>query len=1179
MLKFSRNGNVVAVSTPDGITPVSQDPTGHEIASWWQSGAPTRKSMVDDEGVVDFAGRRMPEEDGFWMAATGEAARMGVDVEGITADEAFRILAKPREQAPVFDFEDASAAHVESDGSMEIPWWMADSLGLEKGEGHKYVKRVPRPGGGYRYFYNVAGVGSTQHFEQGAKFQVHGKASAAHLAGGKGHIEIIGKTEGGNLKIRHDETGEEAVISPAVLSAMLHHEHAAALDAHKAKLGADIQAAEKHGTPKQVAKLKAEAAKHEHTAELAKPAMSWTSDADGVLTTTHAGNKYDYDPDSGGGVVYWHGPHGGGMVVKEGVATKSAAEAAITSHAATEEAKEYAKPKPAPVPLKAPSPKDRLAMIIDLASKVDPENEHHMANMVVGIKAAVSEFAPLASKKKLNPAVNKLIHTMNSANGPQEKLAAIGSLASFMALHTDSAPAPSAGVPATQKPAAPPGAATMLADAAKAKAETPPAKDAPLKEHHAWQAALPEGTVINLAGAGLGIQHGKFKKTGGKWKAVGASGSLIGPAITGYELSQSMPGRVTVAQGVAKGKRPGAALASYQKELEGAQDEHASAPTDETAARLDVAHAAHQAATKASVKHTKAAGDAVQAEAAAAMEDDDADGDGEDDGEQVQQAQPRRPAKLDSAPLAPGVSASGHDEDFPQRGAVRPATDSGAKQDEVEKLRHQAEDLATKLAGMVHQVGPETTPLFNALKGQLRQAHTDPHPDHIRALVGQVKAFLVFMDAFSRAKVKSPGKAVKKSMEAYLAVALARAGRERSNLDDQPLTKSAGILRDPLDALAIMAVDDLDVFTAAAFARTVSEDTRKGMRPFSFDELRAHAAAAVPLEPPSFPNRQEHPFVGVIRLPGGVVVDVENERGGTRSGTGADGKEWSVTMPDHYGEIRGTKGNDGEPMDIFVGDHLHAPYVYVVALQNESGAHDEDKIFYGYRTRGEVDAVYAAAYPRRKDLKMAVRKLTQAEFLSIVHGDEDRQRRVDAGQQLAKSLRAVARQLNPEGVAEEESDLLDRLRGAPLAKGSAGPFIGPKGGKWADAAHTIPWSEPKSAPKAEPPRAVTFTDALKHPQGKEIIEKIEDYQASTDGERRFASEIADGWAELKKVTGYDHLAGETPMPRTQKSMPNDVAGFARHMRLTTEGDAGRGFARALGGIPQQTANVIDPRRG
>ena len=27
----------------------------------------------------------------------------------------------------------------------------------------------------------------------------------------------------------------------------------------------------------------------------------------------------------------------------------------------------------------------------------------------------------------------------------------------------------------------------------------------------------------------------------------------------------------------------------------------------------------------------------------------------------------------------------------------------------------------------------------------------------------------------------------------------------------------------------------------------------------------------------------------------------------------------------------------------------------------------------------------------------------------------------------------------------------------------AGPFIGPRGGKWADAKHTIPWGEEKSA--------------------------------------------------------------------------------------------------------------------
>lgn len=149
----------------------------------------------------------------------------------------------------------------------EVPEWLAGALAraasLTKGAGHRYIRRVPKSGGGYRYFYKVSGGGGLGHEDEmkvGAKFRV--------ANGGKeGHFEIVGKDDKGNLRIKHDESGHESSVSPAALRSMLHAEHAQSLTAHREKLAADIKATD---DPKAKARLLAEAGKYEHTKDLAE---------------------------------------------------------------------------------------------------------------------------------------------------------------------------------------------------------------------------------------------------------------------------------------------------------------------------------------------------------------------------------------------------------------------------------------------------------------------------------------------------------------------------------------------------------------------------------------------------------------------------------------------------------------------------------------------------------------------------------------------------------------------------------------------------------------------------------------------------------------------------------------------------------------------------------------------
>ena len=153
----------------------------------------------------------------------------------------------------------------------EVPEWLAHALAmaatLMKAAGHRYIRRVPKAGGGYRYFYKVSGGGGLGHEDEmkvGAKFRI------AH-GGKEGHFEIVGKDDKGNLRIKHDESGHESTVSPVALRGMLHAEHAQSLKTHREKLAADIKAA---ADPKAKVRLLAEAGKYEHTRDLAEPGKS-----------------------------------------------------------------------------------------------------------------------------------------------------------------------------------------------------------------------------------------------------------------------------------------------------------------------------------------------------------------------------------------------------------------------------------------------------------------------------------------------------------------------------------------------------------------------------------------------------------------------------------------------------------------------------------------------------------------------------------------------------------------------------------------------------------------------------------------------------------------------------------------------------------------------------------------
>lgn len=93
----------------------------------------------------------------------------------------------------------------------------------------------------------------------------------------------------------------------------------------------------------------------------------------------------------------------------------------------------------------------------------------------------------------------------------------------------------------------------------------------------------------------------------------------------------------------------------------------------------------------------------------------------------------------------------------------------------------------------------------------------------------------------------------------------------------------------------------------------------------------------------------------------GLVMVIENPRGSVREGKGG---AWRITMPHHYGFIKGTQSADGEEMDCFVGPNLKAQDVFIVNQNKQDGSFDEHKCMIGFDSVDDARKAYDESYRR-----------------------------------------------------------------------------------------------------------------------------------------------------------------------------------------------------------------------
>jgi hypothetical protein len=101
----------------------------------------------------------------------------------------------------------------------------------------------------------------------------------------------------------------------------------------------------------------------------------------------------------------------------------------------------------------------------------------------------------------------------------------------------------------------------------------------------------------------------------------------------------------------------------------------------------------------------------------------------------------------------------------------------------------------------------------------------------------------------------------------------------------------------------------------------------------------------------------------------GLPIAVENRKGSVRSGVDRGGKPWRTVMKMPYGYIKGSKGADGEAVDVFVGPHEDATHAFVVHQHKPDGTgYDEDKVMLGLRNLKEAIKSYLQHYNSKKFL-------------------------------------------------------------------------------------------------------------------------------------------------------------------------------------------------------------------
>jgi hypothetical protein len=165
---------------------------------------------------------------------------------------------------------------------------------------------------------------------------------------------------------------------------------------------------------------------------------------------------------------------------------------------------------------------------------------------------------------------------------------------------------------------------------------------------------------------------------------------------------------------------------------------------------------------------------------------------------------------------------------------------------------------------------------------------------------------------------------------------------------------------------------------AALDGQTVNDETKTQLVEESPVDTAAHEAAPSPTNDTPKPTEAQieagNYKKGHINV-AGLDITIENPQGSVRSGTGADGNEWSVTMNHHYGYMLGSEGNDGDQIDTYVNPGMPEDWegdVTIIDQLDDQGNFDEHKVMLGWEDSEDAVEAYLSNYEEGWDRLDAV---------------------------------------------------------------------------------------------------------------------------------------------------------------------------------------------------------------
>ena len=156
-------------------------------------------------------------------------------------------------------------------------------------------------------------------------------------------------------------------------------------------------------------------------------------------------------------------------------------------------------------------------------------------------------------------------------------------------------------------------------------------------------------------------------------------------------------------------------------------------------------------------------------------------------------------------------------------------------------------------------------------------------------------------------------------------------------------------------------------------------------------DRQAHAAASSPTNNLTDPTEAQidagNYRKGWIGNLNGVKLSIENPQGAKRRGVGADGKAWETVLAHHYGDVAGTVGADGDPVDVFIGPRPDSDKIYVVDQKHADGSFDEHKVMMGFTSEAAARDGYLANYEAGWTGLQAITEMTPGQFKAWVKSD------------------------------------------------------------------------------------------------------------------------------------------------------------------------------------------------